>query len=76
MQLTDKHVSDEKINKYIEYISDTSECFRTPWDENILKALLELKQRRAEDRFNETHTPDNSRYTHAAAVDTKDKQNR
>jgi hypothetical protein len=43
MKLTDAHVSDKWINKSIE-------TFERHGNKNMTKALLELKQRRAEDR--------------------------
>ncbi len=46
MKLTDAHVSDRWIKQAIKYYDRDSECF----DDDVVKALLELKQRRAEDR--------------------------
>ncbi len=49
MKLTDAHVSDRWIKQAIKYYDQDSECF----DDDVVKALLELKQRRAEDRAKE-----------------------
>jgi hypothetical protein len=59
MKLTDKHVGEEWPNKQIEaksYIVKLFDYGRYLQDD--LNAILELKQRRAEDRqreYNETH---------------------
>lgn len=46
MKLTEQHVSDEDLNKLIDRVSK--------WDDWLfVYALLELKQRRAEDRQRE-----------------------
>jgi hypothetical protein len=47
MKLTDKHVSDETLNLWVEWYSEVNP------DPEMASALLELKQRRAEDRQRE-----------------------
>ena len=47
MKLTDKHVSEESLNKLIAFYGSQD------LHNDLVKLLLELKQRRAEDRYRE-----------------------
>lgn len=55
MKLTDKHVSDTRLQEFIEWAESRS--FPIPSIRRLMHdmvlAVLELKQRRAEDRHNE-----------------------
>jgi len=46
MTITEQHVSEEFLNSAIEHQSAS----KHPYDVKVMDALLELKQRRAEDR--------------------------
>jgi hypothetical protein len=50
MKLTDKHISDDKITYWLNRFQTTNECFLYHQEKDFILALLELKQRRAEDR--------------------------
>jgi hypothetical protein len=55
MRLTDKHIKNGELNRIIEQFNypDQSAFIPQPLVELCLNALLELKQRRAEDRYME-----------------------
>lgn len=52
MKLTEQHVSDERLNDLISWLSDPI-VQRLRSEQDLLLSLLELKQRRAEDRQRE-----------------------
>ena len=65
MKKNEHHVLDWRLNRLIETYGGNSKELRS--------ALLELKQRRAEERFNETRISDNdSRIPNLTTVDTHD----
>ena len=51
MKLTEQHVSDKRLSELIDLFFYVPE--HLPYEEGVVKALLELKQRRAEDRQRE-----------------------
>lgn len=56
MKLTDKHVSDKQLNLIIALAE-----IQTDTHPDVLSLLLEIKQRRAEDRYREaSHANDNA----------------
>ena len=46
-------LTDIELSEWIQYVQDISGCFRTKIEISFLNCLLELKQRREEDRQRE-----------------------